>query len=63
LEPEESVRQAAAVAIDKALEAQNPNLAVKVIASGSQGFKDYSAKTDVYNQLSIVIEPLHGFVE
>lgn len=63
LEPEESLRQAAAATIDKALEAQDPNLAVKVIASGSQGFKDYTARTGVYNTLGITIEPLHGFVE
>jgi len=62
-EPEESVKVAAAAAIDKALEAQNPDLPIKVMASGSQGFKDYSAKTGVYNQMSISIDPLHGFVE
>jgi len=63
MEPEESVRQAAASAIDKALEAQDPTQAVKVTASGSQGYKDYGAKTGLFNQMTIAIEPLHGFVE
>jgi hypothetical protein len=62
-EPEETVRQAAARTIAAAIEAQDPNCAVKVIASGSMGFKDYSDKTGPYNNVSIVVEPLHGFVE
>ncbi len=62
-EPEETVRQAAAHVIAVSLASQDPNIAVKVSASGSMGFKDYSAKTGPYNNVSIVIEPLHGFVE
>lgn len=63
-EPEESLRQAAAVLIDKALEAISPIYVVKVAASGSQGMKDYSKpENGVFNQLSITVEPQHGFLE
>jgi len=62
-EPEETVRQSAKLAIDAALAAQDPSKAVKVTASGSQGFADYSTKTGVYNMLTIQVEPQHGFVE
>ena len=63
MEPEESVRLAVASAIDKSLEAQDPNAPVKVMASGHQGFKDHSTKAGLYNQLNITIEQLHGFIE
>lgn len=60
-EPEESIRQAAKVLIDKAIEAQSG--AVKVVACGSQSFKDWNAKTGVTNAMSITIEPQYGFLE
>jgi hypothetical protein len=63
MEPEESVRQAAATLIDASLAAQDPATAVRVSASGSQGFKDWDKKTGVFNSASIVVEPQHGFVE
>jgi hypothetical protein len=62
-EPEETVRQAAAVTIDSALAAEDSELAVKVVASGSQGFRDHTRRTGVYNSLNISVEPQHGFVE
>ncbi len=62
-EPEETIRQAAAQLIDLAMSAQDAPAVVKVMASGSQGFRDYTAKTGVYNQLTITVEPQHGFVE
>lgn len=63
IEPEESVKKRVAEAIDKALEAQDPATVVKVVASGSQSFKDYHTKTGVANYCSVVIEPIGGFVE
>lgn len=63
LEPEETVRQAAAAAIDGALAAQDPGIVVKVLASGSQFFKDYTTKTGIQNSLSLTVEPLSGFIE
>ena len=62
-EPEESIRQSAAKTIDAALSAQDGVSVIKVMASGSQGFKDYTAKNGIYNQLNITIEPQHGFLE
>jgi hypothetical protein len=61
--PEEYIRQDAWKSIASSLGAQDQNSAVRVIASGSMGFKDSLGKTGPYNSLSIVIEPLHGFVE
>jgi hypothetical protein len=64
LEPEESVRQAAAALIKAALVAQDTaGVVVQVIASGSMGYKDWTAKTGVYNSLNIQIVPQHGFIE
>lgn len=61
-EPEESIRQAAAVTIDAALAAHtDPSKAVRVAASGSQS-QDFTSKA-VSNSLSIGIEPMYGFVE
>jgi hypothetical protein len=62
-EPEETIRQAAARTIATVLEGQDPSNVVKVIASGSMGFKDYAAKTGPYNSVSIAVEVLHGFLE
>lgn len=62
-EPEESVRQAAKQLIDASLAGQDENTAVRVSASGSQSFKDWSAKTGVSNQLTISIDPQYNFVE
>jgi hypothetical protein len=36
---------------------------VNVSASGSQSFKDWTAKTGVSNTLQINVSPLGGFVE
>ena len=60
-EPEETVRQAAAAVIDAALAAQDPSVAVKVTAQGSQSLKAYTAGTGY--SLTGAIEPLWGFVE
>jgi hypothetical protein len=62
-EPEETVRQSAAKAVDEALAAQDSTVAVKVTARGSQSFQDYTKQTGVCNSLEIKIEPLWGFVE
>lgn len=62
-EPEETIRQTAAALIDKALESTDPSFVVEVNASGSQSYKDWTAKTGVSNYLSITIQPKHGFVE
>jgi len=60
-EPEETVRQAAISIIDAALAGQGDPVAVRVIASGSQG-KAYPTEA-ITNNLSIAIEPLFVFVE
>ena len=57
------MRQAVAVLIDASLAAQDPNSPVKVVATGSQGYKDYTSKAGLYNFMNIAVEPLHGFVE
>lgn len=62
-EPEESVRQAAAVLIDASLAGCGPTCAVKVIASGSQSYKDWTTKTGVQNQLIVQVDPQWGFIE
>lgn len=62
-EPEETVKQSVAAAIDAALVAQDPATIVKVTASGSQNFKNYETKSGVSNSCSVAIEPIHGFVE
>jgi hypothetical protein len=59
-EPEETIRQAVAVVIDKALEAQAEATAVKVSASGSQSS---SGGVVTNNSLSIIVDPMWGFVE
>jgi hypothetical protein len=59
-EPEETIRQAAAAVIDKALEAQAEATAVKVSASGSQSS---SGGIVTNNSLSIMVDPMWGFVE
>jgi hypothetical protein len=63
MEPEESVRQAAAVLLDAALAAQDSAVAVKVGASGSMSYKDWTTKAGVSNALSLSVEVLYGFVE
>ena len=64
IEPEESIRQSAAQTIDKALESISGPFAVKVLAGGSQNYKNYSKPEDgIYNNLTITIEVLHNFVE
>lgn len=62
-EPEETVRQTAAKLLDAALAAQDDNQPVEVTASGSQGFKDWNAKTGVSNQLTMNVRPIYGYVE
>ena len=65
IEPEEGVRQAAAVAIAAALAAQDPNTAVKVEAGGHQSpIYDATGKMiGIQNTLSVKVEPVYGFVE
>ena len=63
MEPEESIRQAARATIATALKSVVGVKAVKVAASGSQGYQDWRTKDGVYNQLTISVEPQHGFVE
>jgi hypothetical protein len=63
VEPEESIRQAAAKVLDSVIVAQDPTNVVKVTASGSQSFKDYGTKTGIGNGLTIVVEPIFWFLE
>jgi hypothetical protein len=62
IEPEETVRLAAASLLDAAIAAQDPSKAVKISAGGSQNF-DHSKNSVVSNNLNIVVEPIYGFVE
>lgn len=59
IDPEEGVKLAAASTIAAALAAQNPQSAVKVMASGHQSGTGETAT----NTLNISVEPLYGFVE
>lgn len=65
IEPEETIRQQVASLLDDALDTIHNSFVVKVQASGSQGYKDYSAGVTggVHNNLSISIEVQHNFVE
>jgi hypothetical protein len=63
MEPEESIRQAAASLIATAMVAEDAAVVVTVTANGSQSFKDYTTKTGVTNSLSITIQPQYGFIE
>jgi hypothetical protein len=58
-EPEETLKQSAAALIAAALDAQDPTIAVKVSALGSQSRK-YTTKAVTY--LNIAIEPQFGVV-
>ncbi len=64
-EPEESVRQAARATIAAAVAAQRPDVPVRVSASGSmsQTHKDGKWGPPVTSNLTISVEPLHGYVE
>jgi hypothetical protein len=62
-EPEETVKKAAAAMIDTSLAAQDPTVAVKVLASGSQSYGVGNTKWSVSNQVTIQVDPQHGFVE
>lgn len=61
MEPEETVRQAAATLIDAAIAAQDPTATLKVSANGSQS-TDYTTKK-VTNSLTLVVEPISQFIE
>lgn len=59
-EPEESIKRAAVTAIVAALDSYPPNSVVRVTASGSQYVDNGVVK---YNDLSVRVEPVHGFTE
>lgn len=62
-EPEETIKNSVATAVAAGLAAFPPSLAVKVVASGSQYSPDSTKPNEKQNQLSVVLEPIHGFVE
>ena len=64
VEPEEGIRQQAAILVGAAIAAQDPTTAIKVSASGSQStiYKDGKA-AGFQNNLNITVEPQYGFVE
>lgn len=63
-EPEQTIKNHVAESVAVALAVFPPNYAVRVLASGSQGCPDSSkAPEEKYNQLSVSIEPIYGFVE
>jgi hypothetical protein len=66
VEPEETVRQAAAALIAACLAAQDPSSAVAVTAGGYQSAiygAGGKATGTFQNALNVKIEPLYGFVE
>jgi hypothetical protein len=64
VQPEEAIRLAAAEILETAIGNQADCYVVKVTASGSQGYVDYSSpEKGVYNSLSINVEVMHGFLE
>lgn len=63
-EPEETIKNEIGATLAKALAAFPPGMAVKVSASGSQGYLDFSKNpAEAYNSLSVSIEPMHGFLD
>lgn len=62
MEPEQTIKNTIAGVIDAALSAFDPDMAVKVAASGSQSSSGGAEGTHT-NQLSVQIEPLWGFIE
>lgn len=63
-EPEETIKTTVASAVATALASFPPNYAVRVEASGSQSYPDFSKAPDLKtNQLSVKIDPVFGFVE
>lgn len=63
MEPEETIKNAVAGTIAVALQAQDPQIAVKVQASGSMGYKNWKDHAGCGNSLNITIEPMFNFVE
>ncbi len=45
--------------VAKTLATFDPERPVRVTASGSMGYKDYTAKTSPYQSLDLKIEPIH----
>lgn len=62
-EPEESIKNAVASAIAAGLAVFPPNMAVQVVASGSQYAPDSSKPTEFQNNLNVKMDPLYGFIE
>jgi len=62
-EPEETIKTNVALAILTGLYAFPPNLVVRVEANGSQYAPDVAKPEERQNQLSVRLEPIHGFVE
>lgn len=62
-EPEETIKTNVALAVATALWSFPPNMAVRVEASGSQYAPDITKPDQKQNQLSVKLEPIHGFAE
>lgn len=58
-EPEEAIRQHVRAALVAALAAQQPNIALKVSASGSMSFDN----GPVHNSFTVSVEPMYGFID
>lgn len=63
VQPEESMRQNVAIALDIALAVYPPNTVVNVAASGSQHWPDSHKPAEFQNTLNVKLEPVYGFVE
>lgn len=62
-EPEESIKNSVASALDAALAAFPPSVVVSVSASGSQYAPDSTKPTEFQNNLMVKLDPVYGFVE
>lgn len=62
-EPEETIKNTVASAVNIALTVFPPNIVVKVEASGSQYAPDPKKPDEMQNTLTVKLEPLYGFTE
>lgn len=62
-EPEETIKNLVRSAVLAGLSVFPKDQAVKVTACGSQYCPRQSSPEELTNSLSVVLEPLHGFVE
>ena len=60
---EEPIRQAAAQLVDSTLATCSPETVVKVDCRGSLCMKEWETETGITQNLIVVVEPLHNFLD